>query len=100
MNENSAAQTDVDAQNVASRRGPGRPKGTTTRDPNVKRLRGVSQGRLVASVPGCFGMYVMEQADELGVPAPTMVRMLLMEAFKARGLTRADLEARYESNSD
>lgn len=80
------------------RRGPGRPP-NSNRDPNGKRMRTAAEGRLCGTVPICFGMYVVEQAADIGVPAPTMVRILLMEAFKARGIVQADLEAKYENNN-
>lgn len=61
----------------------------------TRKSRGPEDGRLVTNVPACYGAYICEEADELGISPSTVVRMLLVEAIKARGFTKTDLEAKY-----
>lgn len=62
-----------------------------------KRRRTVEDGRIVTNIADCFGKYIAEQAEDLGISPSTVARMLLVEAIKARGFTKAILEERYKT---
>lgn len=59
------------------------------------RRRKASEGRLVVHVSNGTGLYICEQAEDLGITAPTFARMLIVEALKARGLTPKMLDEQY-----
>lgn len=63
-----------------------------------KRRRTVEDGRVVTNVADCFGKYIAEQAEDLGISPSTVARMLIVEAVKARGFTKAALEQRYQKD--
>lgn len=59
------------------------------------RRSGPREGRIVTNVPSALGCYIEEEAKDLGITPSTMVRMMLVECIKARGLTLAALEEKY-----
>ncbi len=61
-----------------------------------QRRRTAEDGRIVTNVDTCFGRYICEQADELGLTPATVARMLLIEAItKHRGVSKTSLEEKY-----
>ena len=60
-----------------------------------KKRRTVEEGRLSTNVSSSIGQYIAAQADDLGIIPATFVKMLIVEAIKARGLTIKQIEADY-----
>lgn len=56
-----------------------------------KRKRTVEDGKVITNVPPEVGCYIAREADEAGIAPATFARMLLVEAIKARGLSKEDL---------
>lgn len=59
------------------------------------RRRKAAEGRLVVHVSNGTGLYICEQAEDLGITPPTFARMLIVEALKGRGLTPKLLDEQY-----
>lgn len=64
--------------------------------PLVRRRRTPEDGRIITNIPVEFAQWMCDEAMDLGITPATMARMLLVEAFKARGLSRVELRERYK----
>lgn len=52
-----------------------------------KRKRTVEDGKVITNVPPEVGLYIAQQAEDMGIAGATMARILIIEGLKARGLT-------------
>lgn len=65
-----------------------------------RKRRTVEEGRLVTNVSSSIGQWITAQADDLGIIPATFVKMLVVEAIKARGHTLKQLEIEYPPMAD
>lgn len=59
------------------------------------RRRTAADGRIVANVGSLYGGYICEEAERLGITPATVLKMLVVEAVKSRGITKATLEEKF-----